>query len=435
MNINDYTQADTFDCEIEYKQFPFDPRCLRAVGITIHMEDVGSLYDDGTNSPTRINPSRENTVFIGFADEESISFDDTKRTVRFEGRDYTSLLIDRKYLGGPVNLELPIDEVVKALLVSLDETTDIEVVNKASANLPVLSKFYSDKDASSGKKNPKRDQSYWDLIQSIISQAGLIAYIELDKLVISTPRVLYGTDKVKRFIYGKNVKNLSFKRKIGRRKNFNIIVRSMNLSTKEVIEAKIPAEATPEWSAATNIPNEEVKVPDSSASGKPEAAKELKAAPYMAFRITNVNSKDHLIEVGQNIYEELGRQQIEGDLSTADMVVPESRSDLTSGKETDKSEFDILKIRNGTPVSIWLDAPDMQNVMQFASKEARETYLKARGINSKAARYLSENIGKADASFYTRAVKFSLDNTQGFQCEIEFINFIQVTNPNVDTGA
>lgn len=399
------------------------------------MEDMGRLYDPSSNSPTRIQPSQENTIFIGFADDESIRFDDTKRTVSFEGRDYTSLLIDRKYLGGPVPLELPVDEVVQQLLQSLDESVNIEVLNRARAELPVLSSFYSDKDGSSGKKNPKRDQSYWDLIQSIISQAGLIAYIELDKLVISTPRVLYGTDKVKRFVYGKNIKNLNFKRKIGRRKNFNIVVRSMNLSTKEVLEAKIPAEATPEWSKETGITNEEVKIPDSSFSGEAEQAKELKPAPYMAFRVTNVNSKDHLIEVGQNIYEELGRQQIEGELTTADMVVPESQSDLVNNRETNRSEFDILNLRNGSPISIWIDAPDMKNVLQFATAESRETYLKARGINSKAARYLSENIGRMDSSFYTKAVKFTLDESSGFQCEVEFINFIQVANPNIDTGS
>lgn len=441
VQINDYTQADTFDAEIDYKQFPFDPRSIRAVAVTIAMEDTGHLYDDTTNKPTRITPraapdADPNVIFIGFADDESITFDDSKRTVRLEGRDNTALLVDRKYLGGPVNLEDPVNVVIESLLAELQETVKLDVDNRTRGELPTLAKFYDTKHDTSGKKNPERDESYWDLIQRIIAQAGLICYIELDKLVISRPRVLYGTSNIKRFIYGRNVKNLEFKRKIGRRKNFNVAVRSMNLTTKEVLTAFIPKEATAEWSAETGIPAVEVLIPEVLPSGQkanPDAPPaEGKPAPYISFRIANVNDKDHLIEVGQSIYEELGRQQLEGSLETADMMTWES--DASDNSKTRK-EFDILKLRNGTPVSIWIDPKDMQNVVQFANQESRELYLRARNIDPKAAKYLAENIGKADASFYTKSVEFSLDETQGFKCKIDFINFINIENPNVDTGA
>lgn len=450
VNINDYTQADTFDAEIDYKQFPFDPRAIRAVAVTVAMEDVGHLYDSN-NSPTRIQPraSRDpvsgkdsNVIFVGFADEESMNFDDTKRTVRFEGRDFTSLLIDRKYLAGPVNLEQPVDVVISKLLEDLNETVKLTIDNRTGADLPVLAKFYDSKDDVSGRKNVAKDESYWDLIQRIISQAGLICYIELDKLVISTPRILYGNAAIKRFIYGRNIKNLEFKRKIGRRKNFNVVVRAMNLATKEVITAKIPAEATPEWSKATGIPIEEIKIPEILPGDKPKDQQALKPAPYISFRLSNINDKSHLVKVGENIYEELGRQQIEGSIETADMMVIQSgfRYDKTAtGKtisvETGKSEFDILKLRNGTPVSVWLDTKDLKDVVQFANSESRELYLKARHIDPKAARFLSENIGRADASFYTKSVQFTLDDTSGFKAKVEIINFIQVSNPNVETGA
>lgn len=440
VNINDYTQADTFDCEIDYKQFPFDPRSIRAIAITVAMEDVGHLYDDTTNKPSRIVPrsvqdsngSEANVVFVGFADEESINFDDTKRTVRFEGRDFTSLLIDRKYLAGPVNLEQPVDVVISGLLAQLNETAQIKVVNKTNTDLPVLAKFFEDKHDTSGKKNPARDESYWDLIQRIVSQAGLISYIELDNLIISSPRVLYGNANIKRFIYGRNIKNLEFKRKIGRRKNFNVVVRSMNLATKEVLTAKIPLEATPQWSADTGIPLEEVKIPEITPGDVPKDKQQTKTAPYMSFRLANINDKDHLIQVGQNIYEELGRQQIEGQFETADMMTWES-----DGKNDPKTrkEFDVLKLRNGTPISVWIDPNDLKDVVQFANQESRELYLRARSIDPKAARFLAENIGKADASFYTKSVQFSLDETQGFKAKVDFINFIQVQNPNVETGA
>ncbi len=424
VNINDYTSADTFSAEIDYKQFPFDPRSIRAVAVTIAMEDTGRLYEEVTNSPIRIKPTLENTVFTGFADEETIAFDDTKRTVRLEGRDNTAILVDRKYLGGPVSMELSIEQVIQRLLFELPEAEKIRVDNRVGT-LPVLGKFFDSKDDFSGKKNPKRDESYWDLIQRIVAQAGVIAYIELDALVITTPRILYGNDPIKRFIYGRNIKNLNFKRKIGRRKNFNIAVRAMVFSTKEVLTAFLPKDGTQAWSKESGIPLEEVKVPQSIIDDKPKDQQELKAAPYMSFRLTNINDHAHLVSVGESIYEEFSRQQIEGDFETADMMTMQS----------DKTEFDILKMRNGTPVSVWVDSTDVKEISQWATAESRELYLRARKIDVKAARFLSETIGKMTASFYTKSVQFSLDENSGFKAKVEFVNFIEVKNPNVATGA
>lgn len=55
---NDYTTADTFDAEIEYKNFPFDPRCIRACGVAIYIQDMKRVYEDD-NGATRIIPSEE----------------------------------------------------------------------------------------------------------------------------------------------------------------------------------------------------------------------------------------------------------------------------------------------------------------------------------------------------------------------------------------
>ena len=429
VNINDYTSADTFDAEIDFKQFPFDPRSIRSVAVTIAMEDTGRLYEEGTNKPIRIKPTLENTVFVGFADEESITLDESARTVRLEGRDNTALLIDRKYVGGPISMELSIDQIIQRLLFELPETSLLRVDNRVPSVLPVLAKFFDTKDDFSGKKNPKRDESYWDLIQRIMAQAGLIAYIELDTLVITTPRILYGTENIKRFIYGRNIKNLNFKRKIGRRKNFNIAVRAMVLATKEILTAFIPRDATTAWSVETGIPLEEVKVPASVIDDKPKDQQELKAAPYMSFRLSNINDKDHLIKVGENIYEELSRQQIEGEFETADMATVE-----TNGKGENGGEFDILKLRNGTPVSVWIDSKDIEDISQWANEASRELYLRARKIDPKAARFLSKTLGRMSASFYTKAVQFSLDGS-GFRAKVEFVNFIEIQDPNVFTGA
>lgn len=434
VNINDYTKADTFSATIDYKSFPFDPRCIRSLAVTIAIQDMGRLFTE-TNSLNPIGLTSENAVFMGFADEESIKFDDTTRTVQIDGRDNTALLLDRKFLEGNISLDKPLDEVVRGMIQSLEETKNMTVDVRFPGPLPVLASFFSDKGELSGKKNLKKGQSYWDVIQSIVQDAGLIAYVELDRLVISKPRVLYDRNEAKRFVYGKNLKNLDFKRKIGRKKGFNIVVRSLDIESKTVIEALIPKEATDAWSKETGIPNIEVVIPKvapatpSTMAEKPkpqenqlsDADAEAKGdpAPYIAFRVANVSSKQQLIEIAQGIYEEIGRQQIEGSFETREMKIKFKRLD---GKE---EIFDICKLRIGMPIVVEIDDDDLSAVRKVRSQNELEDYLVSKKYESRVARSLAQSIGRSNTPFYTKAFTFTMDAEQGFNCEVEFLNFIE----------
>lgn len=435
VKLAEYTKADSFEAEIDYKNFPFDPRTIRSVAVTIAIEDMGRIFTD-TNSLNPLKPTEENIVFIGFADEESISFDEENRTVKLEGRDNTALLIDRKYLEGNIALDKPVDQVIQSLLSQLEETKDLRVDIRVDGDLPVLASFFSDKGEMSGKKNTKKDQSYWDLIQAIVADAGLIAYIELDKLVITKPRVLYDRNQAKKFIYGRNLKNLEFKRKIGRKKGFNIAVRCLNVETKEVLQALIPKEATDEWSKATGIPNTEVmipkmvpvtpatvgeKKPDNQLSDQ-DAEQKGDPAPYMTYRVSNITSKAQLIEIGQSIYEEIGRQQIEGSFDTREMRIKYVRLD---GKE---EIFNILKLRVGNPLVVEIDNADLRAIQNIKNQAGIEQYLVSKKYDRRVARSLSESIGKSNTPFYTKSIEFTMDSEQGFDCKVEFLNFIESSN-------
>lgn len=439
VNINDYTQADTFSIEIDYKNFPFDPRTVRAIGATIAMEDTKRIFNDDNSLRTvkiiEKGPDA-NAIFIGFADEEKISFDDTRRTVTIEGRDYTGLLIDKKYQLGAVSLEKSVDAVISEMLLSNPDTEKITVDNQVQESLPVLAKYWGEKDALSGKRSSVKDETYWDVIQDIVRRAGLIAYIELDKLVIAKPRNIYDKTKAKKFVYGRNLKNLEYSRKIGRKRGFNILVRSLNLNTKEILEAKIPLEATTAWSEATGIANAEVKVKKLKAGGTANAKgstveEKEETAPYMSFIVADVSDKNHLIEVGQQVYEEIGRQEIEGSLETKEMATADG----------DNKEFNLLKLRNGTPIQIYVEQGDMKilsNFRELAGKGDLESralgpkeksvvaqYLTNRGWPQKVATLFADKYNQFGNIFYTRAVEFSLDHETGFTCKVDFVNFIE----------
>jgi hypothetical protein len=430
VNINDYSHADSFEAEIDYKSFPFDPRLIRSCGVTVHMENMERLYSNNDNL-LRIQPKTSNAIFQGFADDDSITFDDNSRTVKLEGRDFTSLFLDRTYPKGTINLEQRIDQVIQEIMSSLPENANnkITLVNKVTEQtkeeLPILSSFFGEKDKTSGKKNVKKDESYWECIQDICSRAGLICYMELDKLIINKPRVLYEKKNTTYFVYGKNLKSLDFKRKLGRRKNFNIVVRSLNVEDKEVLQAQIPAEATAEWSNAVGVPNKEVKQEKIGADGKPITEENAQAAPYMAFSVPNIKNKDHLIQVGQEIYEEIGRQEIEGNLETRDM---ETWKFDAEKKRVNNGCFDLLKLRVGNPLSIEIDASDMQVLSRLGDVDERRRYLIRQCYDQVSADVIARSLSRISTPFYTKSVEYTMSIDSGFSMKVEFINFIETAN-------
>lgn len=416
VEINDYTSADTFNATLDYKSFPFDPRTIRAMGVTVHIQDMKSLYI-GQSTKNIIKPTQENAIFQGFIDEEAIKFDDNSRTISIEGRDFTSLLLDAPYKGNALDLGKPIDVLVNDLLQELEATRQIKVDNRTGGSLPIVSSYASDLTALGKSRSGKKKEKYWDVITEVVGRAALIAYIELDKLVITKPRVLYSDSQPYQFIYGRNLKELGFKRKLGRQKGINICVRSLNFRTKEVIEAKIPLDADESWAASLSIQAEEQKIEKLDAQGQ---IKE-ETAPYITFNLPNMPNKEALIEKGQSIFEEIGRQQLDGEMTTKEMLL----------KDVNGIEYDILKIRNGTPIKIEIDQGDLKGISRVSTKAEKEAFLIQRKYPVAIASALAETLGKFETRFYTRSVTFSLDYDGGFEMKLDFVNFIETGNKSL----
>lgn len=414
VNINSYAEADTFELELDYKVFPFDPRAIKSLQVSIHMENMEALEDDN-GAPKKIQPSSENVVFMGFADEDEMTFNDSSRTVRLKGRDFTGLLIDAKWPGKILPLDKTVMSVLNEILQSLVATQDIFVENKTGELvLPILAKFYPDFGKLAGKRNAKQRETYWDVIQDIVAKSGLIAYIELDKLILAKPRTLYNDAKAVQFVYGRNVKDLVITRKMGRQKGFNIVVRSV--IQKEVVKAEIPKDST-------TLPEggDHVRIAKQGVGGVViDKSQEEAIAPFLSFAVANVRDKDHLIEIGEGIFEELSRQQIEGRFKTHNMCAPEGEGVLVK-------DFDLLKLRVGTPVTVVIGTGDLEKIQKMANEADRLKYLIERGWDEKVAAVFAKQMGKYMTTFYTKAVTFSLDAQAGFVCDMEFLNFINTT--------
>ncbi len=413
--INSYTEADTFEVKFDYRSFPFDPRSIRSCQISIHMEDVAQNQSGAV--PGLLKPTTENVVLKGFVDDEQMQLDDSTRTVTFKGRDFTSVYLDTKWPGTILDLKAPVDKVLTSIISRLKQTGDIVVENRTGeTRLPILGQFYPDYGQLSGKRNASRSETYWDVIQDVVSKAGLIAYIEVDKLVITKPRTLYDPAKAVRLIYGNNIKRLELSRRMGKQKGFNLVVRSV--IGKKVIAAYIPREST-----TLDIRGKDVTIPRQITTGAAVNKNEPEAiAPFLSFSVANVRDKSHLIAIGEKIFEEIARQQLEGRLSTNEML---SRT-VGTGRQGDRGElFDMLKLRNGSPLRVEIRHDDLEGILKEATPAARTAYLVQRGYSERVASIMAATLGKFDTPFYCRAVEFSLSAENGFSADVEFINFIE----------
>lgn len=411
VKINNYTQADEFELDIDYKVFPFDPRSIRSCAVVIHAENLEKAYEGSTLK--RIVPSVENALCYGFVDDESISLDETTRTVSLKGRDLTSIFADVTWPRESLPLNKPLNLVIAQLIGRLKGAKDITVENRTGeVSLPVLAKFYPDFGQLSGKRNARKKETYWDVIQDIVGKSGFIAYMELDKLVLTKPRTLYEKSKAVKFIYGHNLKSLELKRNLGLQKGFNVRVRSFISTTKKIEEANIPQDST-------KLPNrgQEVTVPKQTRKGDLiENAEET--APYLTFSVSNVASRAHLIEIGEQIFEEMSRQQIEGRFTTYEMEAPQGNAAC----------FDLLKLRNGTAVSVEIGVDDLRQIQQLSTQAERYKYLLRRCYPAQIATIFAETMGAFSTFFYTRSVDYEISSETGLRVDVDFVNFIDTSN-------
>lgn len=429
VEINDYTQANQFDCEIEYKEFPFDPRTIRAMVVSVHIDNILRLQD-GPN-PTRIKPTQENAVFVGYVDEAEIDFDNSSRVVKLKGRDQTALFLDTNVLRPvPTIFKDPLNVTLQQVLNQNRIFNRIRIVKRFEGAWPNPAKFTDNNDSNAAGVNPKKGENYWELINRIVSQQGLVAYMEINNLIIARPRNLFNEPDRTYMIYGYNVSKLSFKRRIGKAKDFNVL--ALSYTGKQKIQVSIPAQANDPF-LKNRYGNKPIMVPQLDENGKKIGEK---IAEPIAFAVKEVSDKNQLISIAEGIFYEASRQQIEGRLETFEMELPRTNA-TDSGPRNQKipvwgntmvnvdgNNIRVPNIRIGTPINIVIDQQDFRRIESVADFGARKQYLLLRGYEENVAIKFAETLGKAAFTFYTRSIEFKMSSDNGFEMMIDFVNFI-----------
>ena len=442
VDLNSYAEADTFRATLDYKNFPFDPRTIRSIYVTVHMEDTQGV-------DRRIVPSLKNLVFVGFCDNSSIDMDETDRTVMLEGRDLTSLFLDLKkpsffktnwkntfeqelkrivdFVPGARNIKVEVDpplsgEIGKKIDPNRKKTQaygnskDNLLENKKSAEDIEKQQEEARKNRDNFEKSVAKDGSnlkptrkeanFWDLITSLSADLGYITYMDRGVLRARTARNFYNDNNPTQYIYGHNLASVNFERKTGRKKKTNLLLTSLNTAENKPIKVKIPQDVTAadgfgdfinKFGSPQEIGDGKMKPVFIEKYDEKGKFLENQEAETLSFPVPTVKDRLALIAKGITIYEEIIRQHLEGEFVTHDMLFFKTNGEM----------MDISKVSVGDYVNIGIRMDDLDKITDIKREEDRRAYLESVGYPGQVAAGFARTLSSFKYNFFLRSVRFS----------------------------
>ena len=428
VNLNNYSEANSFSLVADYKDFPFDPRAMRSCLVFIYMQDMG---ENRWGQWEIIDQKDENLILQGYIDVHMTSFSQSAREVSMEGRDMTALLIDQlRYVAKPVVVTGGLEQTFRKLLNEYKRKFGgFEIDTSLVADKSRLTNL---RGHTHSQINQSRGDTYWDIIQDIVQKSGLIVYVNRLAITIADPQNFYETLEEVHCIYGVNLSSLTLERDLGLKKSFNVGVRTARTDRKRnnIIKVSIPKDAvSPDL--VKNYGRRPILREFITPDGNVEV-NEQNEAPTRHFFLRGLGTKSALISAGESIFRQMSLQEMTGNLTTREMKLPRQNLRYRDGKlEADRSSrrsIDFSKIKAGTTIKIVFSQEDMRRMDTFSKPDERRAYLLSRGYNPEVVGPLAEayaEIAKKNFRFYVKAVSLSL-GSDGFTMSVDFINLIDI---------
>ena len=113
------------------------------------------------------------------------------------------------------------------------------------------------------------------------------------------------------------------------------------------------------------------------------------------------------------------------------MTIPERV--YTEGIATQRiNKIQFSKIKNGTPIEVFMSVDDMKEISELSSKNEKKKYLISKFYADDVAEALATSMNRISTPFLVRAVTFRIDKENGFDMDVDFLNIIDVNNGNVE---
>lgn len=453
---NGLTTADTATIELDYTNAPFDPRILRAAGVELIIGVVSAEdYEAGIESgQTRSDGSLLSVIgfadgspivgatrFVGFVDDWSVKYTNDGDIISLECRDGSALLRDRRLgEGESIDLSVPIDEGVTNFIDNYPELRGSNVFWDGDDDPPIpqasIPTRRIPRRGSRSRRTRVGDQrmSLWDHITDTVVALGFVPIVRGFDIRIIEPRTLYSRVGVQRMIYGRNITELAFSRRLQGVKVPTIEARSYDSEIGRTRWARYPVADGENGSGIFGISNppQERRANQVPPSGANPSEK------ILTIVVNGVNDPAVLERVARNSFEEIGRQEIEGTFSTHDVS--------TYGISADVA--DLLDMQAGDSIEVLLAAGGQegeddetspnttQSLLQAMSRRQRRDYLIGLGWSESVADKFAQiqESTSLQTIFRVKDMRLKWDNENGVDINVDFINYIEVREGDGNDG-
>ena len=476
---NGLRDASTAEITFDYRDVPIDPRAVRSTFVSVALGQVseddyeagmvrGVKRDDGSllSFVERVpgqeaqprNPANT-TRFVGYVDEWHVEHGDDGGTVNLKCRDVSAVLRDQPLPRGvTIDLEEPIAVGVQQLIDRFATSRGMTVVvgnpDPSAADqgfteegpipakvLPTPLKPRRGKRAR-GRRTVGKNQKVWELIESTCIKVGLIPIMRGFTLFLAPPRGVFGSQTIRKMVWGRNLANLEFSRKASQVYNKTVEVRSLDPSRARTLWARSRAnpgeptsgvlgETDPVVSRASNV----------SPGGKSEEQVQVIPVPGIADLAV-------LEGIAKATAEQIARQEIEGAFATHDLESFRTGASDEAGLPAD----DLLNLDSGDTIQILIGqsvpvtdeatgatkldesisgpgnlATSLQE-LEEQSIAKRTAYLESLGMSERTARRLAraqEQIKLSD-TFRVGSVNLNWTAEDGVSIDGSFYNYIAI---------
>lgn len=470
LSLNGIRTASTLSLEIPYADLPIEPRMIRGAAVEFFLGTIttASEWGRGIAGETRVQQARSkkggivvplnvipdeyvdgmgrtrtNLRFQGWVDDLRVTWGENAPMVKLECRDNTTLLIDTE---APqmlsINPSVPIDQAFADYLARFPQFAGLRVEYRpASVTPPTYSKVLA-KTAFRPRQGPApvqfggsgQSMSVWDYFTDIAGATGHIVRFDGTAVVVQLPRTIYGQKYTPRdddpfrprtlpsgltlpfrtFIYGRNVIDVNFGRKFSIAGPTTIEVRSYSTAEKRTVVVRYPLKK------------------DRLERGLPGMI--LPDEKIVQFHVDGIKDQPTLLIVAQQIYEQLGRNELEVTTHTRDLW-------SYGGSALDP---DLLDCKPGDTILFQVtdddETSEMNNVADSAraGREAAKAadYVRRLGYSDE----FAQAYGQAKAlvwhqpNFRVRRIEFNWDLDQGIDVVVSAINYLEVRGDELPEG-
>jgi len=399
-----YRTAGTFNLNFDYRELPIDPRLLRAIGVEIYQGSVNpedfatgmtQVQPDGTRvSILNVydeagNPKDDLMTLAGVVDSWRMTHDGSGSWIQMEGRDLRGIFLDSPIdlrIFKQIDLRGTIVDVVGAIIDTHPAGEDMEIVafpdEWPNQELPSP----ADKDgltrvrrkangAGASLGSQSNNANYWDIITKYCLLVGGIPYFRGRQLHIRKARSVFSQQTTKNFrlspfrapnsqlpvprvddlgedyyvrrmVYGRNIDSLTFERKFTGTKVPVIEVVSHDQSGPSRGPGKLLIQQWPPKDKKT------ARISGVAPSG------EVAQTDIKRIRVPGIRSKEQLLEIAKDLYEEIGRQEIGG------AVMTKSLASLNG----ENSDPDLLRLQPGDGVEFLVDVQALNSRSPISSQ-------------------------------------------------------------------